>query len=441
MLLLLACTASKPSDTTTEPIVVPWSQQRVPLSETSPKGRSWARGIIHLHSHYSHDACDGDPMPGGVPDEACLQDLRFGLCANAIDYAFITDHPAHAAYAPFEDLLLHRDGDTEIDGIANAINCGNGHSVVTMPGIEDELMPVGLKEHVSSDAAENDTIYNGTEASTLESEIQAGALVMQAHTEGKSYEDLDYRQNAGLTGVEIFNLHAMVDPDIRKENLGLEAFGYLTDLAPFMDVSNDIIPDMGFLAVFMEQAPSLERWDHLNQTRFTVATAGTDAHQNVLPTPLSDGERLDSYRRMIGWFSNVLLVDGHAPQDFQNALSAGRNYIVFEALGTPTGFDFAYGALEGGGEAALGETLTLACPTLSPNSPQDGHTPVITAQVYKDGVLWQEGCGTWSIAEAGIYRARVEIQPEHLREFLGSEADSLIHPYPWIYTNAFRIGL
>ena len=37
-----------------------------------------ARGIIPLHSPYSHDACDGDPRDEftGAVDEDCLGDLR-----------------------------------------------------------------------------------------------------------------------------------------------------------------------------------------------------------------------------------------------------------------------------------------------------------------------------------------------------------------------------
>ena len=31
------------------------------------RGLRVARGIIHLHSVYSHDACDYDPQPGGNP--------------------------------------------------------------------------------------------------------------------------------------------------------------------------------------------------------------------------------------------------------------------------------------------------------------------------------------------------------------------------------------
>ena len=71
---------------------------------------------MHLHSHHSHDACDGDPQPDGVPDEDCLADLRAGLCTPRIDVAMISDHPTHATEAAYEELLLMRGMDEPILG-------------------------------------------------------------------------------------------------------------------------------------------------------------------------------------------------------------------------------------------------------------------------------------------------------------------------------------
>ena len=58
------------------------------------RGLQPARGIVHLHSPYSHDACDNhprDPSTGAV-NEPCLQDLRVALCTDRIDFAAMTDH-------------------------------------------------------------------------------------------------------------------------------------------------------------------------------------------------------------------------------------------------------------------------------------------------------------------------------------------------------------
>lgn len=57
--------------------------------------------------------------------------------------------------------------------------------------------------------------------------------------------------------------------------------------------------------MLIEQAPSLQKLDGLLARGPIVAAAGTDAHENVLPTLLRDGERGDSDRRMLRWFSSV----------------------------------------------------------------------------------------------------------------------------------------
>ncbi len=87
------------------------------------------RVIAHLHSHWSHDACDGNPQPDGVPDEACYQDLRRGLCTDRIDVAFLSDHPTHATETDYETLLLHRDGDEAVPNAA--CSCCRGSSRAT----------------------------------------------------------------------------------------------------------------------------------------------------------------------------------------------------------------------------------------------------------------------------------------------------------------------
>jgi hypothetical protein len=440
--LLLVCAPDDalPDDRVTPaPTVVPWSRERAPLTETSPVGRAWRRGIVHLHSPWSHDACDGNGLPDGNPDPTCLAHLREALCALSMDFAMLTDHPAHAAWQPYEDLLLPREGDSPVEGVANRIACGDGRGVLALPGIEDELMPVGLDRHAAAVGEEADALYNGTGAETLAAEIAAGATVLQAHTEQRTLEELTERQQNGLAGVEIFNLHAMVDPDIRAEALGLDAFGMLDAIAPFLTGQTDAEPDLAFLAFYQEQGVSLARFDALNALAPTVATAGTDAHENALPMLLADGERVDSYRRMMSWFSNVLFVEQEGPAGLEEALRAGRNLVAFEVLGTPAGFDARIGDQELSGDAAPGATLEVDCPTLAADTPQDGNAPDVTVHVLRDGQPFAEGCGAHVLAEPGVYRVRVDIVPTHLTAFLGDQAPALVHRYPWLYTGAFRV--
>lgn len=414
------------------------------------RGLSTRRGLIHLHSPYSHDACDGNGLPDGVVDEQCLAELRAGLCTTAMDFAYLTDHPAHAAEQDYEDLLLIREDDTPIeqDGavVAKRLHCSADHSVLWMPGIEDELMPVGLERHAADTVEERSTLYNASTAEALASVSAAGALVMVAHTEGRQRAQLEELVDAGLTGVEIFNLHAMFDPEIRSEDLGLDSLGWLKDIAPFTSEDGTAEPDLFVLAVLAEQLPSIEHWDALQQRAPVVGVAGTDAHQNVLPILLRDGERGDSYRRMMRWLSNHLLVSGDAPSDYDAALAAGRAYVAFEILGTPSGLDFHLAQDDtiyemGSRPDLVGGTLSLTCPTLSTASPQGAAAPDIEATIYKDGSAWRSGCGEFSVEEPGVYRVRIDITPWHLEDFLGAEPEPWLTPRPWIYTNTITVGL
>ena len=191
----------------------------------------------------------------------------------------------------------------------------------------------------------------------------------------------------------------------------------------------------------------MDRYDALNAIGPMTATAGTDAHQNTLPITLRDGERGDSYRRMPRWFSNTILAETKSPSAAKAALAAGRTYISFEAFGTPKGLEF-YALNDDGSRVEMGGdcngcsagTITLECPTLSAASPQDGNAlPDIGATIFKDGEVWQSSCGTWDVTDPGVYRARIDITPNHLKDFLGDTPSDYLKPYPWVYTNAIRV--
>lgn len=439
--------------------VVPWSKSLLPANRAFAPVRSYQprRGIIHLHSPWSHDACDGNGLIDGQPNADCLADLRVGLCATAIDFAYLSDHPSYSADQSYGDLFMAQPGDELVDSTGQAsdqpealrIHCsdvGRGepdHTVLWMPGVEGDLMPVGLSRQSGASSDANYTIYNSDSKDAITADQQAGAIVLMAHTEGKDLAHLQELAGEGLQGTELFNLHAMFDPDIRQDDLGLDPLSWLTQIAPFTDPDGTAEPDLLLLAVLQEETPSVERWDALLQDQPMVGTAGTDAHQNVMPQLLRDGERGDSYRRMMRWFSNILLTKGTTPADYDEALSAGRLYVAFEVLGTPSGFDFyleddAGETYEMGSTAPSG-TLHVGCPTLSPASPRDGDDPDISVTVFKDGQPWADACGDLTVDGPGVYRVRVDMVPYHLAGFLGDDPDPWMHAYPWIYSNAIRV--
>lgn len=118
---LVGCTAS--------PGPVPWTGAQPRLADALPRvrGQAWSRAILHLHSPWSHDACDGDPLPGGQVNEPCLQDLREGLCTAGVDAAFLTDHPDHAAFQAYDQLTHPRPGDVARPG-GSEVGCPTARS-------------------------------------------------------------------------------------------------------------------------------------------------------------------------------------------------------------------------------------------------------------------------------------------------------------------------
>jgi hypothetical protein len=250
-------------------------------------------------------------------------------------------------------------------------------------------------------------------------------------------------QHGGLVGTEAFNLHAMVDPNIREDDLGLDGLSWISDVAVFLDEYGPLAPDLIFLGIIEAQAPNLAHWDALSARGPMTGIAGSDAHQNSLPMLMADGERVDSYRRMLRWFSNWLLADGDDPDALEAALRAGRNLVVFEAFGQPAAPDVHVltsdgSEIEAGGDATEG-TLVVACDALSLNSPQGAQEPEIHTTVYRDGTVWAEGCGEHALDGPGVYRVAVDITPWHLIDFLDGD-DTFIRRVPWLLYNPVRVS-
>ena len=437
------CGDTAPPD---EPIA--WDKGQPDISGCATvRGLREFRAIMHLHSHHSHDACDGDPQPNGVPDEDCLADLRVGLCTPRIDVALMSDHPTHATEAPFEDLLLIRGMDEPILGdggtpIASWLKCPGGHKVLVMPGIESSaMMPFGLEEHLADG-------YGSSTPAAFAAIKAAGGLAWVAHTEGRDVAEL---ATLGLDGIELYQLHANLDPEIRMDDLGLPDNDYLSEVIPFF-LSEGRQPDLATLGFLLPNEPSIVALETLGQSQRLTISAGTDAHQNVFTTIATDGERGDSYRRMIRWFNNRIRAAELTPAAVKAALRAGNNHIVFESLGTPVGFDFhAEGAatVEMGAEATLaGEPLTLRAtlPTLDPRSPQGAEAPTTRGALIRavDGereVLetWSEGQVEITAPGPGVYRVEVWITPRHLMPYLGDAPAYAEAEAPWIFSGAIFV--
>lgn len=413
------------------------------------RGLKVIRGIIHSHSIYSHDACDNHPEN----NEECLLQLRDALCRTNQNYLMLTDHDDSFAEHEFPDVLLYRpqDGDALVYDeqnrpFANVLTCASGSTVTIMAGTENDVMPIHMHQHVSDSIQERYAIYGRKDPAVADILRSTGASVFINHDEGWSIQELF---EFAPDGIEIFNLHAAIDPDNRKE-LGLPGLDYVDDVLYFITDPQKPHPNLVIMAFWPQTQTWNERWDNLLKVQRAVGIAATDAHRNALPFNLSDGERADGYRRMFQFFSNHILVEDKTPEAIEGAIDSGRLYVAFEFLGFPFGFDFY--AKEGENYYEMGDEVEyksglkifIKCPRafhLDPNNPQPEITCVLI-KVDSSGsriVAGNVGDVEYAVSGAGAYRAEVHIVPWHLAPWLGSDPNRFMHDYPWIYANPIYV--
>ncbi len=413
-------------------------------------GLTPARGIIHLHSPFSHDACDNMPRAAdGTPDESCLQSLRGALCTDRIVYASLTDHDDTMADEEYAALFHLRAGDEPVlagtDQIASRIHCDNGHEVLLMVGGENELMPIMLDRHVAGTVQQRHDTYNGDTPIAAQAMRDAGAKLWIAHTEQRTREHL---LEIAPDGIEVYNLHANIDPRIRPMYLGLDAYGAITSAVEFADTNEGgPEPDLALLAFLTPNIPALTRWDEqLAAGRKVAGSAGSDAHENALPVILADGERGDSYRRVLRWFGNIALVaDPRDPVQIEAAVGAGRMFAVFELLGTPEGFAVDAGGALFGATVPAGTMLHVTPPTvrgLDPSLPAPAiHVTVIHVGASGPTTLASSDGAPIDVAlSPGAVRVEVSMVPHHLGPYLRDLGpDKAEQELPWIYTSPIYV--
>jgi len=430
------------------PAKTPWAPGTIFPAE-GPVGRGFVdvRGLVHAHSQFSHDACDGEPVDeNGVRNAVCADDFRRGLCQSQHDFVFLTDHGESFDTTEFPETLLFRAdlGDELVgDGSGNRITCDDGHKVVVMAGSEHGFMPVGLEHHIDDRG-----LYGQMTEQTATAERDAGAVILLAHPENYSVEQLI---DMPVDGFEMYNLH---------QNTVLGA-GFALDLLVRANDEDPGVPhpDLLVLAIWNEDPDYLKRWGNvLAAGKRLVTTMGTDCHRNTFRTILEDGERADSYRRMMIAFSNHLRVDAGDDglvddAELKEALKSGRLWGAFEFLGYPEGFDTfadsAAGIVELGGDVAVGATIHATMPRVRDLDPSK-EPPVQRLRLLKansedgfDEVASSEGDLEFVVGEAGVYRVEVRMLPLHLRQDLRDDdiriLDEVEGDYVWIYANPFYV--
>ena len=387
---------------------------RQPVTEAS--GWHEYRGLLHSHSHYSHD-CE-------VTFEHILSVLR----ATQRDFICLSDHcVAGAADFNLQWRGLH-DGKLFIPGFE----------------MKEGFMPFGVAPGV--------VLSNCTEASLLARQIvDHGGLLFYAHPEEPRVWD-----RPELQGMEIYNLHA----NFKDKRPGIAS------LLPDLWLNLDRYPDQVSRLIFARPTANLRRWDDCNRSRHLTGIAGNDCHQNVglrgfiTPAgtlriedtspatlaeiklnvftrflariwfgPLQPGRRLfqvqlDPYERMTRFVATHVLARELTEPAILEALKMGRAFVGFDMLADSTGFVWlVHNQRE---RAVMGETRPFA-PDLRfrAAAPQACRFTVI-----KDGepVCQQQGRAL-DYAPSGPGAYRVEAELSIRGEWI-----------PWIYSNPIWLG-
>ena len=437
-----------------------WSPAHVARldADVRHRGLREVRGLIHAHTAYSHDACDGEPFDKeGKINVACIEDFRRDICTVGHDFVFMTDHPTHFKDHPFPDVLHYNAaaGDKLVErngkAIANQMACKDGHTVLLIPGTEGGMMAVGLDGHIEDETLRAKT-YGGDDLAAREAFIAAGAHVLAQHTEDWTAAQLG---EAGWAGFEMYNLHANMMARIKEAGL----------MVPTMlNEKETMEPDLLLLPLVEEDPRYLKTWAEVAEAGHRrVTTMGTDCHRNTFPLKISDGERVDSYRRMMIWFSNHLLVEAAADgsvddQALEAALVQRRLFGVFEVFGYAEGFDARIvsaakptdkavdKAVEIGGEISLAaQPVIIADTPHVAYLPAGAEAPIIRTRIVqaKAGAWVEVASGdgeiTFAPTTAGAYRVEVRMTPKHLRVHLGSRSALADKEFLWIYANIFYV--
>lgn len=378
------------------------------------------------------------PVEDGVRDQTCLEDFRSGLCTSKHDFVFLTDHPDAFREYEYPEVLLHDPSRDRLvargDPVANRMGCPGGAEPVIVPGLESDLMPVGLERH----ASDRSIAYSEVSTRAVDLLRDENAVVLVAHTENWTAEQL---ATFPIDGFEMYNLHANA----------LRSAGTILELLVRADRKDPTLPqpDLSFIPIFTEDPAYLVTWGQvLDKGVRRVATMGTDCHRNTFPTILSDGERVDSYRRMMMWFSNHLLVTERPFDDrvLKEALAAGRLYGVFEVYGYADGFDFFADAggstFEMGSEVPVGAILRVRTPRVRGVEVQPTLRMILSRATASGWEVAAESDTDLELGTtvAGAYRVEVRVRPTHLAEHLGSFRPTVVREdRVWIYSNPIYV--
>lgn len=391
-----------------------WEAIRATAEQIPPiEGWTEYRGVLHSHSHFSHDS------------EVTFPEILAAAKEADIDFIFMSDHCVEGK----------ADYSIQWRGVHDGVLFGPGYE---MP---HGFLPFGLPSEITLDC--------GADPETLAQQIEAeGGLLFFAHSEEERLWDLPE-----LDGMEIYNIHT----DFKGEGYG--------EILPDALLSLRRYPDHVFRRIYDRQDAILAHWDQLNTQRKIVGIAASDAHQNngirgyytdrgtlllrmtspddiddfalnpITRTllrlafgPLEPGKQLfrldlDRYSRSLRFVNTHILARDLSEESLLESLKQGRVFIAFDMIVDARGFTVA--ASNGTDTVTLGESITLTGATsLNMRSPVPCRFTVM-----RDGQAVAHETGrefNFPIHETGNYRVEAELMI----------VDTWV---PWVYTNPIAV--
>jgi len=291
------------------------------------------RGAMHVHSGLSHDS------------RSPVSEVIAGAKKAGMRFLMFTEHPV-----PHHDYF--KEG-----------HHGLVDGVLLIPGAE----LTGLLAFPMSSVPEGST----DPQAEVDAVVKTHGQVFLCHLEERMDWDLK-----GLTGSEIYNLHADFKDEIRL----IKSMRGLTGLLSLLPASRKY-PQETMASLMDYPADYLRRYDQLCEKSRLTGIAANDAHHNnsikgimlddgrlqlvdalgtklakidskvvaalkpYVPDNLHPGETavlldLDPYERSFHHVSTHLFLPELSERAVRDALIAGRAFVSFEWIADPTGFNF-----------------------------------------------------------------------------------------------------
>jgi hypothetical protein len=376
--------------------VAEWAKKRQEVARPGP----WKeyRANLHVHSAFSHDS------------RGKIEDIVASAKKAGTQVLMFTEHPA-AHYDFVKD----------------------GHQ-----GMRDGVLMVAGAEEAGLLAYPLAPVPKATGTLEMAALVKrTGGLNFLAHLE----ERMDV-ESPDLTGVEIYNIHALFKEQKRLVSQMKNPI-WLANAAKMINQ----YPQEAYSTLHDYPANYLKRFDALCQKRPHTGVSANDAHQNIglvlrlkennkvqvedalgeklleidrllagavakIPADAKPGDvvlrlQLDRYENALRHAATHLLMEGQTREQVWEALEKGRAFVGFDWMADSTGFQLE--VQEGDKRHAMGSRLKL-----EPGMRLAGKAPLAGEwKIARNGMVVHEGTGRameMELKEPGVYRAEVWLE-------------------------------